>query len=300
LSDGPDVTIGFVGLGAMGSGIVRRLLDAGRPVTGWNRTKEKAEELIAAGMGWADTAREVAEQSDVVFTMLTNAEAVEAVVRGPDGIIAGLRRDAVLLDMSTIASERSRVLAREVAAAGGTMLDAPVSGSMATLAEGQLSIMVGGDEVAFERVRPILLDIGPKVTHIGGNGQALMMKVAINLALIVQVVSFCEAVALAEKQGIDRETAVDAMLKSVVASPVLGYRGPFILEGRMPEVAWADVDLQQKDAVLALDLARTTGVPAPMIAAANEMLNACRGLGIGEHDFVIVHEVYRRLSGMAA
>lgn len=300
MADGPDATIGFVGLGAMGSGIVQRLLDAGRPVTGWNRTKEKGEELIAAGMGWADTPREVAGESDVVLTMLTNADAVEAVVRGPDGIIAGLRRDAVLLDMSTIAAERSRALAREVAAAGGTMLDAPVSGSMATLAEGQLSIMVGGDEAAFDRVRPILLDVGPKVTHIGGNGQALIMKVAINLALIVQVVSFCEGVALAEKQGIDREIAVDAMLKSVVASPVLGYRGPFILEGRMPEVAWADVDLQQKDAVLALDLARTTGVPAPMIAAANEMLNACRGLGIGEHDFVVVHEVYRRLAGMAA
>ncbi len=294
------MTIGFVGLGAMGSGIVRRLLDGGRPVTGWNRTKEKAEELIAAGMGWADTPREVAGESDIVLTMLTNADAVEAVVRGPDGIIAGLRRDALLLDMSTIAAERSRALAREVAAAGGTMLDAPVSGSMATLAEGQLSIMVGGDEAAFDRVRPILLDIGPKVTHIGANGQALIMKVAINLALIVQVVSFCEGVALAEKQGIDREIAVDAMLKSVVASPVLGYRGPFILQGRMPEVAWADVDLQQKDAVLALDLARTTGVPAPMIAAANEMLNACRGLGIGKHDFVIVHEVYRRLAGMAA
>jgi 3-hydroxyisobutyrate dehydrogenase-like beta-hydroxyacid dehydrogenase len=294
------MTIGFVGLGAMGTGIVRRLLDAGRSVTGWNRTKAKAEELIAAGMGWADSPREVAEQSDVVFTMLTNADAVEAVVRGSDGIAAGLRPGGLLLEMSTIAADRSRALAAEVAEAGGTMLDAPVSGSTATLAEGQLSIMVGGDEAAFERVRAILLDIGPKVTHIGGNGQALVMKVAINLALIVQVVSFCEGVALAEKQGIERETAVDAMLKSVVASPVLGYRGPFILEGRMPEVAWADVDLQQKDAVLALDLARATGVPAPMIAAANEMLNACRGLGIGEHDFVVVHEVYRRLSGMAA
>jgi 3-hydroxyisobutyrate dehydrogenase-like beta-hydroxyacid dehydrogenase len=284
----------------MGTGIVGRLLGAGRPVTGWNRTKAKAEELMAAGMGWADTPREVAENSDVVFTMLTDADAVEAVVRGADGVLAGLPAGGVLVEMSTIAADRSRALAAEVAEAGGTMLDAPVSGSMATLAEGQLSIMVGGDETAFERVRPILLDIGPKVTHIGGQGQALVMKVAINLALIVQVVSFCEGVALAEKQGIDRETAVDAMLKSVVASPVLGYRGPFILEGRMPEVAWADVDLQQKDALLALDLARTTGVPAPLIAAANEMLNACRGLGIGERDFVVVHEVYRRLSGMAA
>ena len=136
--------------------------------------------------------------------------------------------------------------------------------------------------------------------HVGGNGQALVMKVSINLALIVQVIAFCEAVALAEKQGIDREVAVDAMLKSVVASPVLGYRGPVILDGRMPEVAWADVDLQQKDAILALELARANGVPAPLIAAANEILNACRGLGIGDNDFVVAYEVYRRLAGMAA
>jgi 3-hydroxyisobutyrate dehydrogenase-like beta-hydroxyacid dehydrogenase len=291
--------VGFVGLGAMGSGIVRRLIAAGHDVSGWNRTKARAEPLLAEGMGWAETPRDAAASSEVVFSMLTDSAAVEAVVRGSGGIAAGLRPDGVFLEMSTIAPERSRALAAEVAEAGGTMLDAPVSGSIATLEQGQLSIMVGGDRAAFERVRPLLLDIGPKVTHVGENGHALFMKVAINLALIVQVVSFCEAVALAEKQGVERETAVDAMLKSVVASPVLGYRGPFILEGRMPDVAWADVDLQQKDAVLALDLARRTGCAAPMIAAANELLNACRGMGIGEKDFVVVHEVYRRLGGMA-
>jgi 3-hydroxyisobutyrate dehydrogenase-like beta-hydroxyacid dehydrogenase len=300
MGERPDIRIGFAGLGAMGTGIVRRLLAAGRPVTGWNRTKAKADELVAAGMAWADTPRELAERSDVVFSMLTNADAVQAVMQGADGILAGLAPDGVIVEMSTIAADRSRALAAEAAQAGAALLDAPVSGSIATLAEGQLSIMVGGDRRVFERIRPILLDIGPKVTHVGDNGQALVMKVAINLALIVQVVSFCEGVALAEKQGIDRETAVDAMLKSVVASPVLGYRGPFILDGRMPEVAWADVDLQQKDALLALDLARTSGVPAPMIAAANEMLNACRGLGIGDRDFVVVYEVYRRLAGMTA
>jgi 3-hydroxyisobutyrate dehydrogenase-like beta-hydroxyacid dehydrogenase len=162
-------------------------------------------------MEWADTPRGLAERSDVVFSMLTNADAVEAVVRGDDGVLAGLPAGGVLVEMSTIATDRSRALAAQVAEAGGTMLDAPVSGSTATLAEGQLSIMVGGDAAAFERVRPILLDIGPKVTHVGDNGQALVMKVAINLALIVQVVSFCEGVALAEKQGIDRETAKDVV-----------------------------------------------------------------------------------------
>jgi 3-hydroxyisobutyrate dehydrogenase-like beta-hydroxyacid dehydrogenase len=294
------VEVAFCGLGAMGSGIVTRLLDAGRPVRGWNRTRARAEPLIARGMRWADTPAEAARGADVVFTMLTDSAAVEQVVAGPDGVLDGIAPGAVVVDMSTIAPDACRALAARVAEAGATMLDAPVSGSIATLEQGQLSVMVGGDEAAFERVRPVLADMGPEVTYLGGNGQALFMKMAINLALIVQVVSFCEGVALAEKAGIAREAAVDAMLRSVVASPVLGYRGPFILEGRMPEVAWADVTLQQKDALLALDHGRRMGIPMPMIAAANEMLNACRGLGIDRHDFVVVYEVYRRLAGMGA
>jgi 3-hydroxyisobutyrate dehydrogenase-like beta-hydroxyacid dehydrogenase len=191
--------IGFIGLGAMGSGIVHRLLAAGRTVTGWNRTRPKAEPLLEAGMSWADSPREAAAGADVVFSMLTDARAVGAAVRRDDGILGGLRPGSVYVDMSTIAPEDSRALAVIVADAGASMLDAPVSGSMATLEQGQLSIMVGGDGSAFERVRPILLDIGPKVTHVGENGQALVMKLAINLSLVVQVISFCESVAMAEK-----------------------------------------------------------------------------------------------------
>ncbi|MDQ3858715.1 MAG: NAD(P)-dependent oxidoreductase [Actinomycetota bacterium] len=291
--------VAFVGLGAMGAGIVLRLLAAGNTVTGWNRTRARAEPLAGAGMQVAGTPREAAASAEVVFSMLTDAPAVESVLTGEDGILAGLGRGAIYLDMSTIAPDRSRAFARRVADIGATMLDAPVSGSPATLAQGQLAILVGGDEAAFERVRPLLLDIGPKVIRIGENGHALLMKLAINLSLVVQVVSFCESVALAEKGGIAREVAVEAMLKSVVGSPVLGYRGPFILEGKMPDVAWADVDLQQKDMLLSLELARTLGAAAPIGAAANELLNSCRGVGLAERDFAIVYEVYRRLDGMA-
>lgn len=281
----------------MGGLIVERLLNAGRQVTGWNRTAQKGEALVAKGMRWGDSPRELAQGSDVVFSMLTDAAAVEAVARGPDGLIAGLRPGAVYADLSTISPDASRALAERVAEAGATMLDAPVSGSPATLAEGRLAIMIGGDEDAFERIKPILLDIGPKVTRIGGNGLALQTKIAINLALVVQVTAFCEGVALAEQGGVEREAAVQAMLQSVVSSPVLNYRGPFILEGRMPEEALADVTLQQKDMLLALELGRKLGSPLPLTAAANEMLNACRGLGIGHHDFVVVHRVYRELAG---
>ena len=291
--------VGFVGLGSMGSKVVERLLVAGYEVIGWNRSPGRAERLVERGMRAAASPREVAERAPAVLSMVTDTAAVEKIAGGPDGVIAGLRPGAVWADMSTIAPAASAALAQRVADAGAKMLDAPVSGSVATLEAGELAIMAGGDQAAFEAIEPVLLAIGPKVRRVGGNGKALEMKVAVNLALVVQVIGFCEGVALAERAGIDRETAVEAMLASVVSSPVLRYRGPFILEGRMPEAAWADVDLQQKDLILALDLGRRLGVPLPTAAASNELLNACRGLGISEHDFVVVHEVYRRLSGLS-
>ncbi|HEY0567891.1 MAG TPA: NAD(P)-dependent oxidoreductase [Xanthobacteraceae bacterium] len=291
--------IGFVGLGAMGVLIVRRLMDAGHVVTGWNRSPQKADELARAGMRLGDSPRAVAEHADVVFSIVTDAPAVRAVALGEHGVLAGLRPGGVYIDMSTIAPDASRAVAAEFSAAGATMLDAPISGSPVTVVQGNASIMVGGDEAAFERVKPVLLAIGPKVMRIGGNGLACQMKIAINLLLMVEVVAFGEAVALAEKGGVPREIAVDAVLKSVAASPVLGYRGPFILEGKMPAVPLADVTLQQKDMILALDLGRKLGSPVPLAAAANEMMNACRGLGIDHNDFVVAHEVYRRLGGQA-
>jgi 3-hydroxyisobutyrate dehydrogenase-like beta-hydroxyacid dehydrogenase len=290
--------IGFIGLGAMGAGIVPRLLAAGHAVTGWNRTRSKAEPLIKEGMSWADSPRAVAARSEVVFSILTDAAAVRSVALGENGVVAGLKPGGVFVDMSTIAPDASRDIAAGVAQAGFAMLDAPISGSPVTLAQGKASIMVGGDRAAFERVKPALLAIGQRATHIGANGLAAQMKLAINLVLMVEVIAFGEGVALAEKGGVPRDIAVDAMLNSVVASPVLGYRGPFILEGRMPEVPLADVNLQQKDMTLVLELARRTGVPVPLAAAANEMMNACRGMGLDRHDFVIAHEAYRRLGGV--
>jgi 3-hydroxyisobutyrate dehydrogenase-like beta-hydroxyacid dehydrogenase len=296
MSDG-DLKVGWLGLGSMGGLVVERLLAAGREVTGWNRTAAKGEPLVEMGMRWADTPREVAESSDVVFSMLTDAKAVQAVADGPDGLLAGIRPGAVYADMSTISPDASRAVAERVKEAGATMLDAPVSGSPTTLKEGKLAIMIGGDEKALERIMPVLLDIGPTVTRIGGNGTAVQTKIAINLALVVQVIAFCEGVALAEQGGVEREAVVDAMLKSVISSPVLNYRGPFILEGNMPEEALADVTLQQKDMLLALEEGRKMGSPVPLTAAANEMLNAARGMGIDKNDFVVVHRVYRALAG---
>ena len=291
--------IGFIGLGDMGQGIVPRLLAAGHGVTGWNRTASKAEPLTELGMVRADTPAGVARASELVFSIVTDAAAVRSVALGGDGVIAGLDAGSVYLDMSTIDPEVSREINGQFTAAGLTMLDAPISGSPITLERGSASIMVGGNRAAFERVEPVLHDIGSKVSYIGDSGAAVQMKVAINLTLIVEMVVFCESVALAEKGGVARDVAVDAMLKSVVASPVMGYRGPFILEGNMPDRPLADVSLQQKDMILALEVARRQGSPAPLGAVANELLNACRGLGIDHRDFVTVFDVYRLLGGMA-
>lgn len=291
------MNIGFIGLGAMGQVIVPRLLAAGYQVTGWNRTAEKAAPLLEQGMRWADTPAAVAAASDVVFSIVTDGAAVRSVALGEDGVISGLAPGGIYIDMGTIAPDITRTLSAEFAERGLAMLDAPLSGSPVTVEQGNASFMIGGDREAFERVEPVLRAIGPKVTYIGASGQAHVMKLAVNALLMVEVIAFGEAVALAEKGGVDRDIALDAFLKSVTAAPVLGYRGPFILEGQMPDVPLADVTLQQKDMLLVLEMARKSGSPVPLAAAANELMNACRGLGIDRNDFVVAHQVYRRLGG---
>ncbi|HWP34217.1 MAG TPA: NAD(P)-dependent oxidoreductase [Thermodesulfobacteriota bacterium] len=290
--------IGFVGLGVMGGRIAKRLLDAGHTVTGYNRTRAKAQWLLEAGLRWAESPRAVAEAADVTFTMVTDTAALRAVTGGPDGLLAGLGPGKIYVDMSTVSPAESRALAAAVAARGARMLDAPVSGSVTTLEQGKLSIMVGGEREAFERVRPLLLDIGPKVTYVGGNGLAVSMKIATNLSLAVQMLAFGEGLLLAEKSGIPRETAVEVLLNSVIASPMLLYRGPFVL--RMPEEAWFDVNMMQKDLLLALELGRQLDVPLPTTAVTNEMLTAARGLGLADKDFAVVVEVLARLAGRAS
>ena len=289
--------LGFVGLGTMGGRVARRLLQAGHEVRGYNRTPAKAAWLVDDGLKLCDSPREVAEASQVVFCMVTNTQALEHVVLGPDGILAGMGSGKILVDMSTVSPAASRTIAARVRAKGAQMLDAPVSGSVSTLEAGQLSIMVAGDRSAFEAVKPILLEIGPSVDYVGENGKAVQMKIAINLCLAVQMVAFSEAVLIAEKGGISREDAVAVLLKSVIASPMLKYRGPFVLD--LPEEAWFDVDMMQKDMLLALESGRRLDVPLPTSAVANEILTAARGMGLAAKDFAAVFEVLARMSGLA-
>jgi 3-hydroxyisobutyrate dehydrogenase-like beta-hydroxyacid dehydrogenase len=288
--------VGFVGLGVMGGRIALRLLRAGHTVTGYNRTRAKAAWLEAEGMRLAGSPRAAAEAAEVTFSMVTGTAALQAVTEGPDGVLAGLGPGKVYVDMSTVSPSASRELAGRVAERGAAMLDAPVSGSVVTLEEGRLSIMVGGDREVVDRVRPVLQDIGPTVTHVGPAGQAVLMKIATNLSLAVQMVAFSEGVLLAEKAGIPRETAVEVLLHSVIASPMVRYRGPFVL--KQPEEAWFDVDMMQKDLQLALDAGRELDVALPTTAVSNQLMTAARAMGLRERDFATVFTVLARMSGL--
>src|SRR5579872_1009578 len=289
--------LGFVGLGTMGGQMVNRLLSKGHSVTGYNRTRKKAEWLIEKGMIWGDSPRAVAAASDIVFAMVTNSAALAAIMEGPDGLLAGIGAGKIFSDISTVSPTVSRGFAAKVREKGADMVDSPVSGSVITLQEGKLSVMVGGRRETFEKVKPVLNDVGPKVTYVGDNGLALAMKIATNLSLAVQMLAFCEGVLLAEKSGIPRATAVDVLTHSAIASPMVQYRGPFVL--KMPDEAWFDVNMMQKDMLLAMDMGRQLDVPLPTTAVTNEFLTAARGMGLVKHDFAVIFEVLARMSGVS-
>jgi 3-hydroxyisobutyrate dehydrogenase-like beta-hydroxyacid dehydrogenase len=297
-------SVGYIGLGVMGSRMVEKLLAKGHTVTSYNRTRDKAQPLIDQGMHWADSPREVGLAADVIFTSISDSVALSAITDGPDGLLVGLSAGKVLIDMSTISPEASRALAVKVREKGADMLDAPVSGTVATLLEGKLLVMVGGRKETFDRVRPLLEDltkapvagIGPKVVYLGDNGMGLVMKVAMNLSLAVQMLAFSEVILLAEKSGIPRQADVEAFTNSAVASPMVQYRAPFLT--KLPQPAWHTVNMMQKDMLLALELGRRVDVPLPTTAVANELLTAARGMGFVKEDFAVLFKVLAQMSGL--
>lgn len=287
--------IGVVGLGAMGGAITGRLLSGDNEVFGTNRTRSKADALIERGLRWCDSPKEVAAAADVVISMVTDSDALEAVTSGPDGILAGLAAGKIYIDMSTVSPQASRALAERVASRGAAMLAAPVSGSVPAVAQGSLAIMVGGDADAFDQVEPILLQLGRTVTFVGDGRHALLLKLAINISLAAQMLAFSEGVLLAELGGVERGLALDVLTHSAIGSPMLQARAPLLRE--LPDEAWFDVRLMQKDLRLALASARELNVPLASAAVADELLTAASRLGYGQRDIAVLFHV---LSDMAA
>jgi 3-hydroxyisobutyrate dehydrogenase-like beta-hydroxyacid dehydrogenase len=283
-------TIGVVGLGAMGGGIASRLLARGYSVVGTNRTPAKASPLVAQGLVWCETPRTTAARSDVVVSMVTNGAALEAVTDGPDGILAGLAPGSVYIDMSTVSPQMSRALAARVAAGGAEMLSAPVSGSVPAVETGTLAIMAGGSVKAFERVESILRDLGSQVTFVGHDvGHALLLKLGINISLAAQMLAFSEGVLLAERGGVARSVALDVLSHSAIGSPMLQARVPLLLE--LPEKAWFDIAMMQKDLALAVESGRAEGLPMPATAAADEVLTLARVAGYEHRDIAALFQV---------
>ena len=285
-------TIGFVGLGAMGSRVAGRLLDAGNTVYGTDLTR--SQPLIDRGLVWRDSPREVAAAAEVVFSMVTDDAAVRAITSGPDGILAGLARGKVYIDMSTISPQTSREVAEQVRAAGAEMLDAPVSGSIPQAENGTLAIMVGGEEHAFRVAEPLLREVGQTVTHVGTNGQALLLKLAINISLAVQTLAFSEGLVLAERGGIDPRLAAEVMSTSSIGSPMLKARVPLLLD--LPEQAWFDVTMMHKDIRLARETADQLAIPLPSASVADQILTRADELGYAHRDLASLHNVLTELA----
>jgi len=284
----PKTTIGFVGLGHMGGNMAARFLAAGYPVYGEAQSRGESQHLIDKGLQWRDTPREVAEAVDIVFTSIPNDRVLEEVAVGPDGILEGLGPGKVWIDVSTVSPPVSRELAKRASDRGSAMLDAPVSGSVPQVQAGTLTIMVGGDADVYNRVEPVLRELGTP-TRIGENGQGLALKLAINISLAVQMLALSEGLLLAERDGVDRKIALDVMSKSPIGSPMLKARVPLVLD--LPEDAWFEVGLMHKDVRLALALGRQLHIPLPSAEAADAMLSRAEDLGYEHRDLAALFTV---------
>jgi 3-hydroxyisobutyrate dehydrogenase len=280
--------IGFVGLGHMGGNMAARFIDAGYAVHGTARSRERAQGIVDQGLRWVDTPRAVAEDADIVFTSLPDDDAVRAVAAGDDGLLAGLGRDAVWADLSTISPDASRDLAARTRDRGGVLLDAPVSGSVPQVREGTLTILVGGDPAAYERLAPIVGVLGTP-HHIGDNGQGLVLKLAINLNLAVQMLAFSEGLTLARNAGLDPHLAATVMTSSAIGSPMLKARVPLVLD--RPDETWFDIALMRKDIGLALDAGDQLATRMAATGLAADVLDDAVAAGMEHRDIAAMYDL---------
>lgn len=287
--------IGFVGLGLMGQHMARRLLEAGHPLTVWNRTPEKAKTLVTSGATWADSAKAVARASEIVITMITDSAASEQVACGPHGILEDAQPGLILIDMSSITPEMSRSIAARAKAKGVAMLDAPVTGAPRVASEGKLGIMVGGPRETFERCLPIFQVLGVKIVYAGGTGMGSTLKLVNNLILGVAIHASAEALVLAVKAGLDPQAVIEITSVGGARTGAMETRGPRMLTRDFsPHFSASNM---YKDLSNGLKLAEECGVSLPVASAAREILRAAKSQGKGDLDSCVVVTV---LEGLAS
>jgi 3-hydroxyisobutyrate dehydrogenase-like beta-hydroxyacid dehydrogenase len=286
--------IGFIGLGLMGQPMSRRLLDAGHPLTVWNRTREKATDLVASGAVWGASPKAVARASDVVITMVTDSSASEEVICGRDGVLEGAHPGLILIDMSSIAPEMSRSIAARAGAKGVPMLDAPVTGAPRVVTEGKLGIMVGGPRETFEACRPVLEKLAAKIVYAGRNGMGATLKLVNNLILGVAIHVSAEALVLAAKAGLDPQSVIEITSVGGARTGAMETRGPRMVKRDF--TPHFSANNMYKDLSTALMLAEECGVSLPVASAAREILRATKSQGKGDLDACVVMTVLEAMA----
>ncbi len=288
--------VGFVGLGIMGKPMAHNLLKAGFPVTAYNRTRRRAEELREFGARTADTPRQAAMGADVVITIVSDSPDVRQVILGVDGIIGGVRKGAIVIDMSTISPQVTREIAEALKAKGVDMLDAPVSGGEKGAIEGTLSIMVGGESAVLERARPVLQGMGKTITHIGPSGMGQVCKLANQIAVGLHNLSIGEALIFAMKAGADPEKVMQALQGGAANSWAFQVLAPKIL--RRDFAPGFMVKLQQKDLRLVLEAARELHLPLPGTSLTHQLYQAIETRGGGNEGNHALVKALEALAGI--
>lgn len=281
-----NTTVGFIGLGLMGQPMALNLLKVGYAVTVWNRTRERADAVVAKGAKLASTPREAAANADVVFMIVSDPPAVEAVLFGADGALAGLRKGCVLVDSSTVSPDLARRSAAACAERGVEYLDAPVTGGTWGAEKGELVFMVGGEAATLKRVEPLLGAMGKKWFLLGPNGAGQTIKLAMNLILALEVEAFAEALAIVKAAGLAGERLVEVIQSSMGRAPVLDIKAPVMLSGDYK--ASFPLRLMYKDVALAMDLAKELKVTLPAGAAARDTYGAVRKASSDDPDYAAV------------
>jgi 3-hydroxyisobutyrate dehydrogenase len=279
-------TVGMIGLGLMGKPMAKNLLKAGYTVYVWNRTAAKAQDLVRAGAKLAANPREVAENVDVLITIVSDPPALEEVLWDKDGAFPALKRGSLYIESSTISPDLARRVAAECGKAGVEFLDAPVTGGTWGAEKGELLFMVGGDAKVFERAKPILEAMGTKFFLLGPNGAGQTIKLAMNSILALQVNSLAEALALVRGAGIAGEKLIEVMQASMARSGVLDVKAPLMLKGEYP--ASFPLRLMHKDMRLALELAKQEGIKLPALQAAYDTFSTVKDASKDDPDFAAV------------